>query len=556
MADSDLPVFSFRPNWAEPMNERLSFLTDVLGTDQGVEQRRALRETPRRSFDAAFLLVEEERTFWDLFIDALGGAEVVAPLYWEVVTLTAALTATVTDRIEFDTTRREWTYHEGYLAILMGETALDYEVVEIASVDDTGVNLTEAPARAWPVGTKLYPLRRAVLEDVGEVRHPTAAVGTVNARLRIVGANRWNPAADDSPTYLSLPVMLEEPNWVDDLSFVQDREVALLDSGIGRTYQVDATGRVLLGQLHRWFLPGKEKLARFRDLLYRHRGRQGGFWLPTFKADLQLASSATSGATQIVVKNVGYRYTGGPRSGRQYIAIKHSSGTIIRRVLSVIAGTTPATERLNLDAPLGLALSPGQVRRISFADSARFDTDDFEIAHYGGIEGHHDAQAMFRTFRNTRTAPSPISFPIPVAEENGEPCGTFPWFFRVRIEWIGLAAPQPVLGFLADPEIGPLLSNGTPTSPTTNNYRIYIPGQSAELVWVTDSVPTGQQLLVMIQTTSGSLTAFTRARVSIRRYGEGDFQVVFPKAGSETSADSSGYFPLIGIFPGEWTFDI
>jgi hypothetical protein len=420
------------------MSERLAFLTDVLAATEGAEQRRSLRPTPRRSYEAEFLLTHNERSFWDLFIDGIGGGEMVAPLYWEVVSLTAPLTATVSNRIDFDTTRREWAYHTGRLAILMGETALDYEVVEIAAVDGTGVDLAAPPAHSWPVNTKLYPLRRAVLDDVGDVRQPSAAVGVVSARLRVVGPNPWVPAEDTSPVYAGLPVFLSEPNWVRDLDVTQDREIDLLDVDVGLTYQVDATGRVLLGQSHSWFLPGKEKLAEFRDLIYRHKGRAGAFWLPTFKADLRLAAPASSAATQITVENVGYAYSGGPRNGREYIAIKHESGTILRRVLSVIPGLTSDTERLNLDAPLGLDLSPGQVRRISFADTARFNSDEFEIVHYGGIDSHHDAQAMFRTFKNTRTAPLPIHFPQAPGVADTEPCGDylgppFPgWYLKIR----------------------------------------------------------------------------------------------------------------------------
>lgn len=423
MADADLPVFSFRANWREPMAERLAFLTDVLAASEGAEQRRSIRQTPRRTFEADFLLTGRERTFWDLFINSLGGAEVVAPLYWEIVTLPATLTATVSDRIDFDTTYREWAYHAGYLALLIGDSALDYEVVEIASVDAAGVDLTLPPARSWPKGSKLLPLRRAVLDQVGDVNQPSAAVGTVTAQIRIVGPNPWTPAADASPVYSGLPVFLSEPNWVENLTVQQDREIALLDTDVGLTYQVDASGRVLLGQAHRWFLPGREKLAGFRDLIYRHRGRAGAFWLPTFKADLRLVNSPGSGATQIEVENVGYLYTGGPTSGREYIAIKHTGGTILRKVLSVIPGTTSATEKLNLDAALGLALSPGQVLRISFADAARFDTDEFEIVHYGGVDAHHDASALFRTFKNTRTSPTPIYYPAPVGTMNSVPCG-------------------------------------------------------------------------------------------------------------------------------------
>lgn len=423
MADADLPVFSFRANWREPMIERLSFLTDVLAASEGAEQRRSLRPTPRRSFDGDFLLTGPERTFWDLFVNSLGGGEVAVPLYWEVVSLTAPLVALESVRIDFDTSYREWAYHEGLLGLLVGKSALDYELVEIAAVDASGVTLAGSVARAWPRGTKFLPLRRAVIEQIGDLNHQTAATATVSAQFRIVGPNPWTPAVDDSPVYGSLPVFLSEPNWVEDLAVDADREIALLDTDVGLTYQVDTLGRVLLGQAHRWFLTGRQKLAGFRDLIYRHRGRAGAFWLPTFKADFRLVNSPAAGASQIEVENVGFLYTGGPTSGREYIAIKHAGGTILRKITSVEAGSTAATEKLNLDAALGLALSPGLVRRISFADVARFDGDDFDITHYGGVDAHHDATAMFRTFKNTRSSPAPIYDPIPDSFMSDSACG-------------------------------------------------------------------------------------------------------------------------------------
>lgn len=422
-ADASLPVFTFRPNRKEPLSENLAFLTDVLKGARGAEQRRSLRPTPRRTFETDFLLTGRERTFWDLFANRLAGGEVMVPLYWEVVTTPANLLVGNTDRINFDTTNREWRSMDGELALLAGPSALDYEVIQIADVDDDGIDLAVPVANSWPKGTKLFPLRRGVLDEASEPSHKSAGVATVTARLRITVENPWTPAADTSPVYLGLPVFLDEPNWVDDLTVEYAREIASLDPGTGLPFQVDRMGRALVGQAHRWFLTGRQRLAKFRDLIYRHRGRAGSFWLPTFKADLTLVSPVAAAGTQITVENVGYLYTGGPTSGREYIAIKHDGGTILRKVLSVIPGTTKATERVNLDAAVGLDLSPGQVRRISFADVARFDTDEFEIVHHGGIDGHHSASATFRTFKNTRTAPQPIAYPIPVSEMNEDVCG-------------------------------------------------------------------------------------------------------------------------------------
>ncbi len=564
--DSDLPVFSFRNNWREPMTERLAFLTDVLRAAEGAEQRRSLRPTPRRTFEVDLLLTGPERTFWDLFTNRLSKGEIVAPLYWEVTTLSTATVAGTTDRIAFDTTYREWAYHEGRLAILMGKTAMDYEVVEIAGVDDTGVDLAEPTARAWPRGTKLLPLRRCVIEQIGQVRQPSAAVATVTLQMRVVGPNPWTPAADTSPTYLGRPVLLQEPNWAGDLTVDVAREIALLDVDVGLTYQVDALGRTLYGQAHNWFLNGRRKLAAFRDFVYRHRGRAGSFWLPTFKADFVLTNSPGSAATQIEVQNTGFGYVGGPTGGREYIAIKHSTGTIIRRITSVIAGTTSATERLNLDAPLGLALSPGLVRRISFVDTARLDTDEFQITHYGGVDGHHESSTTFRTFKASRSAPLPISYPIPAAAQTNDPCGEAPgdcyfdqppvfdgWYLKFRVDFINLVAvDRPNLGFILTGD-GWSRSNVDTNPLSAIGYWTVVPNQYIECTVTTPLGFDPQTLDLQMQFSGGTLGPTTRAATSYRRWTDEEYIPISPNPGSFSTGNP---FVMGMLFPFNWYFTI
>lgn len=423
MAIPDLPVFSFRVNWKEPLDETVSFLTDVLRSLEGCEQRRKLRLTPRRSFDADFLLTGRERTFWDLFMNDLGDSDVLCPLYWDMATLSVGLTAGSSDRIDFDTTRRDWAYQEGGAAIIINKSALDYEVVEIASVDANGVDLVDPVTNPWPRGAQIIPLRRAKVDSTGEFNTPTAAVATISARLILKEENPWVPLADDSTIYGGLPVFSEEPNWSNGLAMDLSREIVTLDNDVGLTYESFPLNRIAVGQQHRWFLPGKDRLAEFRDLVYRHSGRAGSFWLPTFKADFKLKVAAGSSANEITVENVGYGLTGGPKSGREYISIRHATGTIYRRIVSVSPGPTSATEILELDLPVGLALSPGQVRKISFMDTARFDTDEFTITHYGGIDAHHESTASFRTFRNTRVPPAILIGATPVGVVSSALCG-------------------------------------------------------------------------------------------------------------------------------------
>lgn len=51
-------AWAWPPNWADGVEERLEWLTDVLTSRSGMEQRRALRVAPRRSFEASFVVTD------------------------------------------------------------------------------------------------------------------------------------------------------------------------------------------------------------------------------------------------------------------------------------------------------------------------------------------------------------------------------------------------------------------------------------------------------------------------------------------------------------------
>lgn len=553
MIEPDLPVFTFRPNWRDVMPERLSFLTDVLRSDSGAEQRRSVRETPRRTFEVDFLLVGGERTFWDLFINRLAGGEVYAPLYWEAIGLKTKTTAGVTTSVAFDTRWTEWPYMSAGYALLMGQTAFDWEVVLIQSVNDSGVTFTEPVERAWPVGTKLVPLRRSVLDQVGDPSHDTAAVATVSTQFRVTGPNPWTVPTDTSDTYLTLPVFNDPPNWVEALDVTYARDIAALDTGVGLTYQVDPLGRAFVSQAHRWFLNGRQKLAAFRSMLYRHRGRAGSFWLPTFKSDFKLAAPATSGSPTLTVENTGFRYTGGPTSGREYVAVKAPTGMIYRKIVNVLAGLTPETERIVLDSPLGVDLSVGLAPRISFMDTARFDTDDFEITHHAGIDSLHEVSATFRTFKNTRTAPTPISYPIPISLKDGTPCGT-----GVRAgawRYLPIAVGDTTLRSAKNFDdsswavgVGPFGNNpggGSGARPAPNTYLA--PNTAC---WFRCRVPRGVPGMTIAQDDVSDVW-FNGTKLG-PQYGIGEATVLFPDTGSDDNVCAVRVIDSVGTYIYFW----
>jgi hypothetical protein len=81
IADADLPVWTIKPNWANGIRETLSWLTDVLASTYGPEQRRALRLSPRREFEMTFNPIDAVRSYFDLWLHRMGSFEFMVPLF-------------------------------------------------------------------------------------------------------------------------------------------------------------------------------------------------------------------------------------------------------------------------------------------------------------------------------------------------------------------------------------------------------------------------------------------------------------------------------------------
>ena len=119
------PVWTFSPNWGNGVLERLEWLTDVLASQSGAEQRRCLRMSPRREFEASFLLTGNERANFDISTFMAGGIEWYIPIWHEVVMLSTVLNSG-SNTLPIDPANRE--FRIGDYVLLLGADAFTYEI--------------------------------------------------------------------------------------------------------------------------------------------------------------------------------------------------------------------------------------------------------------------------------------------------------------------------------------------------------------------------------------------------------------------------------------------
>ncbi|CDM42381.1 hypothetical protein [Ectopseudomonas oleovorans] len=389
-------AWSFAPDWGSSIRELLEWLTDILTSESLVEQRRALRLSPRRQFEAALYVEGRERQLLDLALFGWGTRVWALPI-WPDIQLLAAPVPAGSQRIDCDTQHLDFA--AGGIAMLRGEDAFTFEVVEIESVDASGLDLNREIQQSWPVGSRLYPARPAQLAEQPTLRRLTDTVQSAEVRFLVLEPSVW-PDVMPAGLYRGRPVFDTRPDESEDLTGSYARLLASLDSGLSLPLVTDVAGRAMPVQEHRWLDMGRATRAAYRSLLYALRGRQRAIWLPTHADDMTAVATITSVATTIDIEAIGYTRFGQARPGRWDIRIELWDDTVFHRRITGATELSADIERLALDSALGQQVEPSDIRRISWLVLCRLDVDQVEIEHITDSEGVAASSLIFRGVRD------------------------------------------------------------------------------------------------------------------------------------------------------------
>jgi hypothetical protein len=399
---SRITAWGWTPDWTNGVQERLEWLTDVLQSPTGAEQRRKLRPWPRRSWSANLLVDGDDRVSLDLALYGWGQRNWALPI-WTDVTWLSAVVNTGSQAIALNTNGTD--YRAGGLALLLGASALEVEVVEVEAVRADGLDLVRPVQTRWAPGSRIYPVRIARLSEQPQESRLTDQASRYDVNFEAVEACSW-PATPPATLYRGVPVLEEVPDESQDLSRQYQRLLTLLDNSINAPAVTDLVGTGIAVQQHRWFLAGRTARGAWRSLAYHLSGRAGAIWLPTFADDLRLTAVVAATAATLDIRMIGYARFGAGKTGRRHIRIELFDGRTIHRRITGAVVVNAGTERLSLDLPPGIELSAANVRRISWLQLMRLQDDAVEIDHVTDIDGLARASVMLRSLRDDLELPA------------------------------------------------------------------------------------------------------------------------------------------------------
>lgn len=367
----------FSPDWSQPVIERLEWLTQVMESHSGREQRVRLRTGARRTLEYSQLLgSHRERVRLENLLHAWQARVFGLPLWQEVQITNQAINAGATSIL---VNTYSLDFEVGALVGLVKGS--DSEFAEITDIQAGLLSLKSPLEKSWPAGSKLLPVKPARLQNDLKLKYHSDAIVQTRSRFQLEEEWLVTPIAEPLQ-YRGFPVLMTASNWAEDLDAEHSRKLVELDYLTGRRALDDLSGTGSVRRVHHWLLNGRDAIAEFRAWLAARAGKLKPFWLPSFQADLELTSPIGAFDSAITVDNRSFAANGGAGIGRQDIVIATTNGQHYLRRVTGVTALTDTTESVAIDSVLGVAILQTQIRYIAFMKLVRLDTDAVEIAHH------------------------------------------------------------------------------------------------------------------------------------------------------------------------------
>ncbi|AEG53117.1 hypothetical protein [Sinorhizobium meliloti] len=406
MAIETLPVWPFEPNWSGVLTEALEWLTDVLTSPSGAEQRRCLRLYPRKTIEFSTALGGNERAVFDQFLSTHGGRNMYLPQWHESYRSGAAVAAGAVS-IPCDQANNGGL-RIGDIIFISANDPRHYELAEVLSLSASAITLVAPLVSAWPAFSKVHPVRKARLDDQPTLRRVTDSGVTFTTTFRIMQRNDdvnivLGPSVttDLLPIYQGFNVLPTVPDERDSIDVGITRMIDVLDNEVGIPIYNDVAGIPFKSQKYNWALQGRADYDTLKKTFYHLRGRAIPAWLPTFFNDLQIVENTPTGGTSIKIENIGFTASGGVQTGRTHIMVTRVDGTnTFHRILS--SAIDGDKEIIGVNSPFASGLPAASVMRISFMQLSRLDQDRIEIVHHTDTRGVSACTARFRAAPDLR----------------------------------------------------------------------------------------------------------------------------------------------------------
>lgn len=373
-----MTVFQFRPNWQQPYVETYEFLTEILVSESGVEQRRAWRDVARRSvsyramphhvglrdFRAQMVNQGDPVTFPDVVRRTRTVGEMAAGATTLTVTsvpawLTAGVEVIVEDRLTH--LRRART---------------------ILSVVGSVVTFDDVSAFAWASGSRIMPSLTGRVASNLRYTASTDEVLVTPVTLDVEPGSEPSQATTPGALFNGREVLAHRPNWREPVTIQADDPTEFVDYGFGVRHaarRIEFQTTVFQSE---HLTRGADDLNQVLGLFLRCRGRQGEFYAPSWLNDIVLLEPVAVGASVFAVAGHAFHDIYAADVVHRAFAVRLADGSLRYFRIASMAKSTSGQVRtlITTHEASDAAINPATVRAVSWMPVCRFASDEMTVS--------------------------------------------------------------------------------------------------------------------------------------------------------------------------------
>lgn len=371
-------LWPFFPNWAQEYQETYSYLTEVIVSDDGSEQRRAWRIKARREIEyqahgrgARFRALR--RTFRNptVLLDFPDEPK-------RVNTATTVLAGS--NAVILSGATPTWMV-PGIKAVLEDRQTRARELRIVSTVVGSTVTFAGTTARDWKAGTRIMPT--LVGRHLPEATF--SAVTDIDAipGVRLMVEPGYEIEAPGVPvtTYRGLEVLTHRPNWRTALTVNSQDSQQFVDfeMGVRSPYRpIDYVTDIYQSE-HMIRTP--DQLDQVLGLFMRSQGRRGEFFAPTWLGDIEISATTASGSTLFTVDGHEFydAYNQDPVYRNFCVRLKDNSLRFFRILTMIKSSSGNRRTFITTTAAADTTIAPSGVKAISWMPVCRFSSDDLVV---------------------------------------------------------------------------------------------------------------------------------------------------------------------------------
>ncbi|WP_243055349.1 hypothetical protein [Pseudomonas sp. BP01] len=356
-------------DWSTQPEMNVQYLTEVLESFDGTEQRIALRDQPRVLLTYQYLLDDSALIEFDVKYGNFGG-QLLVPVWPQASELTNDVVPG--DRtINLETNR----YIECSNTVMITD-GVDSEFVGVESFAEGQVVLSNLAQKNFKIGSRVVPVRAGYSSDESSADVKTDSLASHGITFDLDETMFSKPTPVDSfERYKGKHLIPFRPDRSTDITVQYQRLREHFDPTIGaRSIYERTPGAVRIFSHSFRFFSEKER-QNFEDFAELQNGAQGEFWMQSASIAMEISEDIYDETYKLKIKPVGYSRLDKSKSFPPAIAIHLYNGATIKRSL-VSAKSISGFEEITLDKPLS-DIKIEDVDSIKPLYLCRFESDDF-----------------------------------------------------------------------------------------------------------------------------------------------------------------------------------